>query len=108
MPLDSGSDLYIYKHPDVPASLLYLVRPYQPKDEAAIYRLVATAYEEEIDAPMGKVSCNSSVKFEFFLTSCPAKTLGRDVTLHALRKVDQRVLRDSKGQSQTRQVGYNL
>ena len=55
LPLDSGSDLYIYKHPDIPASLLYLVRPYQPKDEAAIYRLVAAAYEEEIDAPMGKL-----------------------------------------------------
>jgi hypothetical protein len=54
LPLDSGTDLYIYKHPDVPASLLYLVRPYQPKDEAAIYRLVAAAYEEEIDAPMGE------------------------------------------------------
>ena len=53
LPLDSGSDLYIYKHPEVPASLLYLVRPYQHKDEAAIYRLVAAAYEEEIDAPMG-------------------------------------------------------
>lgn len=54
LPLDSGSDLYVYKHPDVPASLLYLVRPYQPKDGPAIYRLVAAAYEEEIDAPMGK------------------------------------------------------
>jgi protein O-GlcNAcase/histone acetyltransferase len=54
LPLDSGSDLYLYKHPDVPASLLYLVRPYQPKDEADIYRLVAAAYEEQIDAPMGK------------------------------------------------------
>jgi len=54
LPLDSGRDLYLYKHPDVPANLLYLVRPYQHKDESAIYRLVAAAYEEEIDAPMGK------------------------------------------------------
>jgi protein O-GlcNAcase/histone acetyltransferase len=56
LPLDSGSDLYLYKHPDVPASLLYLVRPFQPKDEAGIYRLVASAFEEEIDAPMGNLN----------------------------------------------------
>jgi protein O-GlcNAcase/histone acetyltransferase len=59
LPLDSGSDLYLYKHPDVPASLLYLVRPFQPKDEAGIYRLVASAFEEEIDAPMGNLNFTS-------------------------------------------------
>ncbi len=67
LPLDSGSDLYIYKHPEVPASLLYLVRPYQHKDEAAIYRLVAAAYEEEIDAPMGTFFLSFS--FFDFITS---------------------------------------
>ena len=53
LPLDSGNDLYHYKFPDVPASLLYYVRPFQPKDEEAIYALAANAYEESIDAPMG-------------------------------------------------------
>lgn len=53
LPLDSGHDLYIYRYPEVPASVLYLVRPYQAKDEAAVYGLAATAYEEDIDAPMG-------------------------------------------------------
>lgn len=53
LPLDSGNDLYTYKFPEVPAPLLYYVRPFQPKDEEAIYQLAANAYEETIDAPMG-------------------------------------------------------
>ena len=54
LPLDSGSDLYLVKYPDVPASLLYYVRPFQPADEEAVYSLAADAYERTIDAPMGK------------------------------------------------------
>ena len=54
MPLDSGSDLYLVKYPDVPASLLFYVRPFQPADEEAVYALAADAYERTIDAPMGK------------------------------------------------------
>ena len=54
LPLDSGSDLYLVKYPDVPASLLYYVRPFQPADEEAVYSLAADAYERTIDAPMGE------------------------------------------------------
>ena len=54
LPLDSGSDLYLVKYPDVPASLLYYVRPFQPADEEAVYALAADAYERTIDAPMGE------------------------------------------------------
>ena len=54
LPLDSGHDLYVFKYPEVPLSLLYLARPYEPKDEKAIYALAANLYEEEIEAPMGK------------------------------------------------------
>ena len=42
------------KYPDVPASLLYYVRPFQPADEEAVYALAADAYERTIDAPMGE------------------------------------------------------
>ena len=61
LPLDSGSDLYLVKYPDVPASLLYYVRPFQPADEEAVYALSADAYERTIDAPMGK-SVSQSVR----------------------------------------------
>ncbi len=54
LPLDSGHDLYQYKFPDVPAPLLFYVRPFQPKDEDAVYALAADAYEETIEAPMGE------------------------------------------------------
>ena len=54
LPLDSGNDLYHYKYPEVPAPLLYYVRPYQPRDEQAIYNLAANSFEKSIDAPMGK------------------------------------------------------
>lgn len=55
LPLDSGSDLYLVKYPDVPASLLFYVRPFQPADEEAVYSLAADAYERTIDAPMGEL-----------------------------------------------------
>jgi hypothetical protein len=53
LPLDSGNDLYTVKHPDVPAAVLYHVRPFQPKDEEHVYALAADAYERSIDTPMG-------------------------------------------------------
>ena len=53
LPLDSGHDLYIYKYPEVPLSLLYLVRPYDPKDQKDVYALAAKLFEEEIEVPMG-------------------------------------------------------
>ena len=53
LPLDSGHDLYMFKYPEVPLSLLYNVRPFEPKDESQVYALAANLYEEEIEAPMG-------------------------------------------------------
>merc|ERR1719225_1878422 len=53
LPLDSGHDLYMFKYPKVPLSLLYNVRPFEPKDESQVYALAANLYEEEIEAPMG-------------------------------------------------------
>lgn len=37
MPVDSGSDLFVYKAPEVPHHKLYSIRPYSPEDEAAVY-----------------------------------------------------------------------
>ena len=51
--MDSGHDLYAYKYPEVPLSLLYSIRPFEAKDEKAVYALAANLYEEEIEAPMG-------------------------------------------------------
>jgi len=53
LPLDSGNDLYHYKFPEIPAPLLFYVRPFLPKDEEAVYNLAAQAFEESIKAPMG-------------------------------------------------------
>ena len=93
LPLDSGNDLYMYKFPDVPASLLYYVRPFMPKDEEAIYGLAATSFEETIDAPMGEnryeISCWGKNKRELFLSGLCAtdrelvgdRTVGAYLTL---------------------------
>ena len=68
LPLDSGHDLYAYKYPEVPLSLLYSIRPFEAKDEKAVYALAANLYEEEIEAPMGNYDfpkrstlCQSSI-----------------------------------------------
>ena len=54
LPLDSGNDLYLYKFPEVPAPLLFHVRPFEPRDEEAVYALAATMYEETLGPPMGE------------------------------------------------------
>lgn len=37
VPVDAGSDLFVYKAPDVPCNKIYTVRPYLPDDESAVY-----------------------------------------------------------------------
>ncbi|RZF36912.1 hypothetical protein LSTR_LSTR004600 [Laodelphax striatellus] len=37
IPVDSGSDLFVYKAPDIPTSKIYTVRPYIIEDEMAVY-----------------------------------------------------------------------
>ncbi|XP_074095646.1 O-GlcNAcase isoform X1 [Cotesia typhae] len=39
IPVDSGNDLFVYKAPEVPTSIIYTVRPYLPSDEDAVYAL---------------------------------------------------------------------
>lgn len=39
MPVDAGSDLFIYKPPDIPTNKMYNVRPYTFEDESAVYNI---------------------------------------------------------------------
>lgn len=39
IPLDSASDLFLYKAPDSPSSQVYTIRPYLPSDEESVYDL---------------------------------------------------------------------
>ena len=75
LPLDSGHDLYSFKYPEVPMSLLYNVRPYEAKDERHVYALAASLYEEEIECPMGLCESDRMVVGDkyvgAFLTLCP-------------------------------------
>lgn len=37
IPVDSGSDLFVYKAPEVPCSRTYTIRPYLLEDELSVY-----------------------------------------------------------------------
>lgn len=37
LPVDSGTDLFMYKAPEVPSSKIYTVRPYLPGDREQVY-----------------------------------------------------------------------
>lgn len=39
IPVDAGSDLFVYKAPDVPCSKIYTVRPYLTQDETEVYNV---------------------------------------------------------------------
>lgn len=39
MPVDAGSDLFVYKAPNIPINKMYNVRPYTYKDESAVYNV---------------------------------------------------------------------
>lgn len=39
IPLDSASDLFLYKAPDSPSSQVYTIRPFLPSDEESVYNL---------------------------------------------------------------------
>lgn len=42
IPLDSASDLFLYKAPDSPSSQVYTIRPFLPTDEEPVYDLSFT------------------------------------------------------------------
>lgn len=37
VPVDAGSDLFVYKAPEVPCNKIYTIRPYLVEDESAVY-----------------------------------------------------------------------
>lgn len=39
IPVDSGSDLFVYKAPEVPSSKIHTIRPYSMEDETAVYNV---------------------------------------------------------------------
>lgn len=39
MPIDAGSDLFVYKPPDIPTNKMYNIRPYTYQDESAVYNI---------------------------------------------------------------------
>lgn len=39
IPVDSGSDLFVYKAPETPISKVYTIRPYLPEDELLVYNV---------------------------------------------------------------------
>lgn len=39
LPVDSGTDLFMYKAPEVPSSKIYTVRPYLPSDKEQVYNV---------------------------------------------------------------------
>lgn len=39
MPVDAGSDLFVYKPPDTPVNKMYNVRPFTYEDESAVYNI---------------------------------------------------------------------
>jgi len=43
IPIESASDLYMYKPPDAPARHIYTIRPYLPSDERSVYEICAKA-----------------------------------------------------------------
>ncbi|KAL0277400.1 UNVERIFIED_CONTAM: hypothetical protein PYX00_004697 [Menopon gallinae] len=44
LPVDSGTDLFMYKAPEVPSSKIYTVRPYIPTDRDKLYNVCAKTY----------------------------------------------------------------
>ncbi|CAI6368457.1 unnamed protein product [Macrosiphum euphorbiae] len=49
MPVDAGSDLFIYKPPDTPTNKMYNVRPYTFEDESAVYNICRCTCYTSID-----------------------------------------------------------
>jgi protein O-GlcNAcase/histone acetyltransferase len=46
IPVDRGTDLYVYKAPEVPSSRTYTIRNYRPPDENAVYKVCTTTFKD--------------------------------------------------------------
>ncbi|ODN00482.1 Protein O-GlcNAcase [Orchesella cincta] len=50
IPVDRGTDLYLYKAPDIPGSQTYTIRPYRSSDEASVYKICSMTYNDGLSA----------------------------------------------------------
>ncbi|XP_035702266.1 protein O-GlcNAcase isoform X2 [Folsomia candida] len=50
IPVDRGTDLFMYKAPVVPSSQVYTIRPYRPSDEPAVYKVCLMTFKDGLSA----------------------------------------------------------
>lgn len=50
IPVDRGTDLYLYKAPDIPNTQTYTIRPYRTTDEAAVYKICTMTFRDGLSA----------------------------------------------------------
>lgn len=50
IPVDRGTDLYLYKAPDIPGSQTYTIRPYRASDETAVYKVCMMTFKDGLNA----------------------------------------------------------
>ena len=50
IPVDRGTDLYVYKTPSVPSAQTYTIRPFRPEDLDAVYKVVLATFKDGINA----------------------------------------------------------
>jgi len=48
--VDRGTDLYMYKVPEMPSAQVYTIRPYRASDEEAVYRVCLTTFKDGLSA----------------------------------------------------------
>lgn len=49
LPLESVSDLFLYKPPEPPSNRVYTIRPFLPSDEAAVYNVCRKTCDDGLD-----------------------------------------------------------
>uniref|UniRef100_A0A8C6KPW5 O-GlcNAcase n=1 Tax=Nothobranchius furzeri TaxID=105023 RepID=A0A8C6KPW5_NOTFU len=55
LPIDGANDLFYQPPPSLPTSKMYTIRPYLPKDEAAVYKICKEMYCEGLeDVPLSE------------------------------------------------------
>nr|CAG4643745.1 EOG090X01OH [Lepidurus arcticus] len=52
LPLESASDLFLYKSPDIPCRQVYTIRPYLASDEAQLYRICEQLHSSKIPSSL--------------------------------------------------------
>jgi len=50
IPVDRGTDLFMYKAPMIPSSQVYTIRPYRSSDESSVYKVCLTTFKDGLSA----------------------------------------------------------